>query len=249
MKTIATLKTACLLALTLTLTSSLAASKKDVDEAMSRDGLQKINVKGLDLAYARPGASLAAYKRVKLDPVEVQFDKSWDPTKTGSRIKLGPEEREKIRASVAKLVEEEFAKTLQKGGTYQIASESAPDVLRVKVSVLNVYINAPSRHRRRPLENLCVIGRPDDAAGRALRLHQRPDAGARRRPPRRQQHGAHGARRPHRERGRGAGRGGRLGADPAQGARQGARDRIVTAYSVSLRIVSSTSAPDSFLRK
>ncbi len=144
MTTIATLKTACLLALTLTLTSSLAASKKDVDNVMGRDGLQKINVKGLDLAYARPGASLAAYKRVKLDPVEVQFDKSWEPTVTGSRIKLGPEEREKIRASVAKLVEEEFAKALQKGGTYQIASESAPDVLRVKASVLNVYINAPA---------------------------------------------------------------------------------------------------------
>jgi hypothetical protein len=97
MTTITTLKAACLFALTLALTSSLAASKKDVDEAMSRDGLQKISVKGLDLAYARPGASLAAYKRVKLDPVEVEFDKSWDPERTGSRIKLSSEEREKIR--------------------------------------------------------------------------------------------------------------------------------------------------------
>jgi hypothetical protein len=144
MITTATLKAACLLALTLALTGSLAAGKKDVDEAMGRGGLQKTSVKGLELAYVRPGASLAAYKRVKLDPVEVQFDKSWDPTRTGSRIKLGPEEREKIRASVAKLVEEEFAKTLQKGGTYQLTTESAPDVLRVKVSVLNVYINAPT---------------------------------------------------------------------------------------------------------
>ena len=144
MTTIATLKTACLLALTLTLTSSLAASKKDVDDVMGRDGLQKISIKGLELAYARPGASLAAYKRVKLDPVEVQFDKSWDPTRTGSRIKLSSEEREKIKAGVAKLVEEEFAKVLQKGGAYQITSESAPDVLRVKASVLNVYINAPT---------------------------------------------------------------------------------------------------------
>jgi len=144
MTTIASLKAACLFALTLVLTSSLAASKKDVDDAMSRDGLQKISVKGLDLAYARPGASLAAYKRVKLDPVEVQFDKSWEPTRTGSRIKLGPEEREKIRVSVAKLVEDEFTKVLQKDGAYQITSESAPDVLRVKASVLNVYINAPS---------------------------------------------------------------------------------------------------------
>lgn len=144
MKTTATLKAACLLALTLALTSSLAATKSDVDQAMSQGGLQKISVKGLDLAYARPGVSLAAYKRVKLDPVEVEFDKSWDPAKTGSRIKLSSEEREKIRAAVAKLVEEEFAKALQKGDAYPIASESAPDVLRVKVSILNLYINAPS---------------------------------------------------------------------------------------------------------
>ena len=144
MTTAATLKAACLLALTLALTGSLAASKKDVDEAMGRGGLQKTSVKGLELAYVRPGASLAAYKRVKLDPVEVQFDRSWDPTRTGSRIKLSSEERDKIRASVAKLVEEEFTKTLQKGGIYQIATEPAADVLRVKISVLNVYINAPT---------------------------------------------------------------------------------------------------------
>ena len=144
MTTIATLKAACLLALTLAVTSPLAAGKNDVDAAMSQGGLQKTSVKGLELAYVRPGASLAAYKRVKLDPVDVQFDKSWEPTRTGSRIKLSSEEREKIRAGVAKLVEEEFAKAVEKGGTYQIASESAPDVLRVKVSVLNVYLNAPS---------------------------------------------------------------------------------------------------------
>ena len=138
------LKAACLSAAMLVVTSSPAATKADVDEAMSRDGLQKISVKGLDLAYARPGASLSSYKRVKIDPVEVEFDKSWDPTRTGSRIKLSSEEREKIKAGVAKIVEEEFAKAVQKGGTYQIASESAPDVLRVKASILNLYVNAPS---------------------------------------------------------------------------------------------------------
>jgi hypothetical protein len=126
MTTIAVLKPACLLALAVALTSPLAATKADVDEAMSRDGLQKISVKGLDLAYARPGASLAAYKRVKLDPVEVEFDKSWDPAKTGSRIKLSSAERDNIKAGVAKLVQEEFAKALQKGGAYQIATDAAP---------------------------------------------------------------------------------------------------------------------------
>ena len=144
MRPIPAFKSACLLALSVALTSSLAATKADVDEAMGRGGLQKISVKGLDLAYAKPGATLAAYKRVKLEPVDVEFDKAWDPAKTGSRIKVSSEEREKIKASVAKIVEEEFAKALQKGGAYQIANEAAPDVLRVKASILNLYVNAPS---------------------------------------------------------------------------------------------------------
>ena len=144
MTNITTLKAACLVALALAATSAIAATSKDLDEAMSRGGLQKVAVKGLDLAYARPGATLAAYKRVTLDPVEVEFDTSWNPERTGSRIKLSSDEREKIRAAVAKIVEEEFAKALQKGGAYQITNESAPDVLRVKAGIINLYVNAPS---------------------------------------------------------------------------------------------------------
>ena len=63
-----TLKAACLLALTVALTNAPAATKKEVDQALSEGGLQKVKVKDIDLAYARPGASLAAYKRVKIDP-------------------------------------------------------------------------------------------------------------------------------------------------------------------------------------
>ena len=101
MKIIAALKAGCLLAMALALTSALAASKKEVDEMMSGDGLQKISVKGIDLAYARPDATLAAYKRVKLDAVEVELSKSWDPVKTGSRMKRSTQERENIRAGIA----------------------------------------------------------------------------------------------------------------------------------------------------
>ena len=72
------LKAACLLALTVAFTSSPAASNKELDQALSRGGLQKIEVEGIDLAFARPGASLAAYKRVQLEPVGVEFRKSKD---------------------------------------------------------------------------------------------------------------------------------------------------------------------------
>jgi hypothetical protein len=143
MKIIGTWREACLMTLMFVATSVLAASNKDVAELMSRDGLQKISVKGIDLVYARPGASLAGFKRVKLEPVDVEFRKSWDPARTGSAIKLSSEEREKIRSGVARVVQEEFAKELQKNSTFQIASEAGPDVLRVKARIVDLYVNAP----------------------------------------------------------------------------------------------------------
>src|SRR6476646_4178534 len=59
--------------------TSASSSSKALDEAMSQGGLKKVSVKGIELVYAKPGASLANYKRVRIDPVEVSFDKSWDP--------------------------------------------------------------------------------------------------------------------------------------------------------------------------
>ena len=138
-----TLKAGCLLALAFTLTSTPAAITREAEQALSQGGLQKVKVKDVDLAYARPGATLAAYKRVKVDPVEVEFRKSKDPERAGSAIKLSSEEREKIRASVARVVQEEFAKELQKSRTYQVASDAGADVLRVKARVLDLYVNAP----------------------------------------------------------------------------------------------------------
>jgi hypothetical protein len=144
MKTIAALRTLAVLGLSLALSSALAASsKKELEALMAKDGLQKVSVRNIDLVYARPGATLAPYKRVRLDPVKVAFSPSWNPTRTGSLTKLGNEEKEEIRARVAKLVEEEFARELQAGGRYQVTTDSGPDVLRVQAGIVNLYINAP----------------------------------------------------------------------------------------------------------
>jgi Protein of unknown function (DUF3313) len=136
-------RAAALLALTLSLGGAFAASSKDVDAAMASGGLQKVKVKGLELAYARPGASLAAYQRVKIEPVDVSFDKSWNPNRTGSNIKVSTEEREQIKSTVARIVEEAFTKELQTKSSYQVVNEAGADVLRVKASIVNLYLNAP----------------------------------------------------------------------------------------------------------
>ena len=132
-----------LLASMLILPAAFAASKAELEQALSHDGLQKVSVKGLDLAYAKPGATLAAYNRVKLDPVEVAFRKDWNPTRTGSSLRLSAEERENIRSGTAKIVLEEFVKELRAKSSYQVVDETGSDVLRVKVSIVNLYVNAP----------------------------------------------------------------------------------------------------------
>ena len=138
----------CLLALPLVLLqpapSLSASSSKALEEAMSRDGLRKIGVKGIELAYARPGATLARYKRVRIDPVEVAFHPGWDPTRTGSNIKVSSAERQRILDGVAKLVHEEFARELQDQSGYAVTEESGDDVLRVKVEIVNLAVSAPS---------------------------------------------------------------------------------------------------------
>jgi hypothetical protein len=133
---------AALLALALLAPAAQAQTMKDLEDSMSYDGLKKAQVKGLDMVYTRPGATLGQYKKVRLDPVTVAFHRNWDPKRPGSMIKISTREKDDIRNGVAKIVQDEFAKALTKGG-YQVVSENGPDVLRVTVKVVNLYVNAP----------------------------------------------------------------------------------------------------------
>ena len=132
-----------LLAATVALAPAFAADMKDLEAAMGAEGLQPVKSKDMDMVYTRPGATLAGYNKVMLDPVEVSFSKSWDPKRTGSNLPLGADEREKIRTGVAKITQEQFAKQLQAKNGYPIVNAAGPDVLRAKARVLNLYVNAP----------------------------------------------------------------------------------------------------------
>jgi hypothetical protein len=145
MKKFTVIASAAALALAAVLPSVTRAvePRAQLEEAMSHDGLQKIKVKGIDLAYSRPGASLAGYNKLIIDPVEVAFRKDWDPNRTGSRMKVDAKDRENIRSGVSKIVQEEFTKEIGKGGTYQVVTQAGPDVLRLRASIADLYVNAP----------------------------------------------------------------------------------------------------------
>ena len=137
------MKIKVLLAATFAAGVAHAASQAEFDKAMAYDGLQPVQVKGLSLAYKRPDATLAGYKRVRIDPVEVRFDKNWKPTEPGSRLPLSASVREDIRTGLAKLVRDQFVKALAAQGRYPVVEESGPDVLRLRPFVVNLYVNAP----------------------------------------------------------------------------------------------------------
>ena len=110
------------------------------------DGLERIPNKRMDLVYVRPQATLAAYKRVKLDPVRVSFDKDWDPNRgerSPSRM-LSKSDIEEIKTDLATEFRKVFVEELSKGG-YAVVEQNDDDVLGVTAIIMDLYITAPER--------------------------------------------------------------------------------------------------------
>src|SRR5262245_48796721 len=125
--------------------SAVAAAKEPTPD--SWDGMPRVKRPGLDAVYLREGASLAKYKKVMLDPVEVSFDKNWDPNRrqTGSNI-YGGEGRvdaEKIRVDLGNLARKVTQRELGKKNGYPLVDEVGEDTLRIHARIVDLFINAP----------------------------------------------------------------------------------------------------------
>lgn len=112
----------------------------------SWDGLELRKVKGLDAVYVRPGVEFKEYRTLYLDPVEVAFDKDWDPNASSRNAssRLSASDMEKIRAEMATAFQRVFAEQLAKGG-YAVVDRPAADTLQVSAGLADVYINAPDK--------------------------------------------------------------------------------------------------------
>lgn len=107
------------------------------------DGLTRVTVSGVDAAYVRKGADFKQYTKIMLDPVQVAFDKNWDPKRTASNLPLPAEDRERIRKEAADLFMQVFKQELEKDGGYPLVSAAGPDVMRLSTALVDVYVNAP----------------------------------------------------------------------------------------------------------
>jgi hypothetical protein len=108
----------------------------------TEDGLELKKTKKVDLLYVRPGASLTGYTKIMMDPVQVAFDKSWDPRDYGGTFGLKTSDVERIRNGIGDLARDTFVKVLDKGGYPEVKAADA-GVLRLSVYILDLYVNAP----------------------------------------------------------------------------------------------------------
>ena len=101
--------------------SVTAAAEKPPEEW---DGLQKTKVKGIQQAYVLPGADIARYNKVMLDPIGVSFAKNWTPK--GSFKEVSESDRELIKQKIGALAEQTFAETLSKNDGYPVVEAAGP---------------------------------------------------------------------------------------------------------------------------
>lgn len=118
-------------------------SRREAASAWSEAGLEKIKVKGLDVVYARPGATLAGYTKVKLAPISVAFQRNWEKQAApGSRMPISAKDSQRIRERLSALVREEFVRELGEGG-YTLTDTAGEDVLDLNMSIIELRIAAP----------------------------------------------------------------------------------------------------------
>ena len=118
-------------------------TRREADAQGSEDGLQRVEMRGMDLVYVRPGASLAPYRRVLLRPVTVSFQRNWARTvsqSTGSRVFAS--DIQHVREDMATVVRAEVARELGRGG-YTLVDQPGEDVLELDVRVTELFLNAP----------------------------------------------------------------------------------------------------------
>jgi len=102
------------------------------------DGLVRVQGKQADMVYAVPGVSLARYKRVMLDPVDLAFKLDWQrqhPEVTDSDVT-------RIRSQGAAVFDEIFSTVLTQNNGYPIVMQPGPDVLRVSASITEIDVGS-----------------------------------------------------------------------------------------------------------
>jgi len=132
------------LPLVLAVGATILTGCASTDAVTEWDGLVRQPNTRLNAVFVKPDAQVVAYRSVMLDPVQVSFDRNWDPNR-GTRstsARLNADDIASIKSDLAELFREIFRDELARGG-YQLVDQPGPETLRVTPAIINLFINAP----------------------------------------------------------------------------------------------------------
>lgn len=109
------------------------------------EGLAPVRVAGLQRVFAQPGADLGSYDRVLLEPIDVAFQKHWDPRPADGPVTAA--EKQRIREGLAQILREEFQRELERSDRYRLVDVADDGVLRIRAEIRDLVIHAPDLER------------------------------------------------------------------------------------------------------
>jgi hypothetical protein len=114
--------------------------------AATQEGLVAARSKNLDELHLRSNADLAGYRKVLIDPVQVELAKDWLAhtnayNRSPSRW-ITPDEVRRIAEESAASLQAAVTEAFKARG-YEIVTTPGPGVVRLSASAVDFYVNAP----------------------------------------------------------------------------------------------------------
>lgn len=143
---------ALLLFVTSILVTTGCASVSSTGEVDS-NGLLKLQVEGIERVAVHPGADLASFSKIYIEPVEVSFRRGWRPMRTGSHMTVSSRQLDDMKVELRNMFTAAFIEGLQSNTRLEIVDTPAPEVLRITprvidVSAVNILGDAPAGEAR-----------------------------------------------------------------------------------------------------
>ena len=134
---------ACFLVAVMAMPAALAKEKLP---EVSKDGLHLLKHTKVRIAYAKPGATLDKYTKVKMLDCYVQFKKNWqrdyNMNEVGLQGRVTDKDTDRIKKTLAAEFSKVFTKVLTKAG-HEVVDDVGPDVLLLRPAIINLDVTAP----------------------------------------------------------------------------------------------------------
>lgn len=111
-----------------------------VASALDSEGLQPIEIETIEYVAVHPGADLASFIEVYIEPVSLEFRKGWRPMATGSQMTASASQLEALEEEIKALFTETFTAALLANPRLKLVDAPAVEVLRISPRLTDISV-------------------------------------------------------------------------------------------------------------